>query len=474
MKRFRWFLLIVAVLAAAGFVIYRVRAAATPSSAANLQTAAVQRGTLTASISSAGTVNPHQSAVIAWQVSGKVGTVSVHQGDTVQAGQVLAALDPGQYPPVIINAEQTLIDAKKTLEGLQDSSLATAQAQQALAQAQKALSDAQATRAGLNAPQVGTAAAIAQAHANYLLQQNTVANAQRAYDHKAHLPSDSLKKAQALSTLSAAQQKLAQDLANYNSLSSPATPQNIALADAAVAVAQAQLQDAQTQWEKVKNGPSAEDVAAAQAAVDAAQATVNEAQLTAPFSGTVTEVSVLPGDLVSPNTEAFHIDDFSSVYVDVQVDEVDMNHVQVGQQAILTFDAIPNQQYTGKVTQIGVDGVSTQGVVNYPVTVQITNPDAAIKPGMTAAVSIVVAQKDNVLLVPNQAIRVAGGQRSVVVLYEGQQIPVPVTIGLTNDTMSEVTGGQLKEGDTVVINPPAATTSQPRGGFGGGFLRGAP
>jgi HlyD family secretion protein len=459
------------VLVVAGFLIYRSRAAAAPSPIANLQTNTVERGSLIASLASAGTVRPDQSAVINWQTSGIVGSVSVMQGDTVQAGQVLAALDPNQLPPAIISAQQTLIDAQKTLENLKDSSLVTAQAQQALVQAQKALSDAQAKRAGLNAHQLGTQAAIAQANADYLLQQNTVANAQQRYDHLAHLPSDSLKKAQALSTLSAAKQKLAQDLANLNSLTSPATPQDIALDDAAVAVAKAQLQDAQTQWDKVKNGASAEDVAAAQAAVDAARATLNQAKLTSPFSGKVTDVNIKPGDIVSSGTPAFNIDDFSSVYVDLQVAEVDLNKIKVGQAATLTFDAVPNQQYTGTVTEIGIDGTSSQGVVNYPVTVQITNPDAAIKPGMTAAVSIAVAQKDNVLLVPNQAIRVSGGQRSVVVLFEGQQIPVQVTVGLTNDTMSEVTGGQLKEGDTVVINPPAVVpATQNRGGFIGGFF----
>jgi multidrug efflux pump subunit AcrA (membrane-fusion protein) len=94
-------------------------------------------------------------------------------------------------------------------------------------------------------------------------------------------------------------------------------------------------------------------------------------------------------------------------------------------------------------------------------------------------VSIVVDQHDNVLLVPNQAIQVTGSRHQVVVLFEGQQIPVPVTVGLTNSTMSEVTGNQLKEGDTILLNPPAATTTSGTrvggilggGGFGGGFAR---
>jgi len=470
MKKIWWLFVVVVVLVAAGYFTYRARAGTKQSSTSNLQTTTVTRGTVAAFVNASGTSRSKQNAVVAWQANGKVGNVSVNVGDQVQANQVLEALDPGSLSPALISAEQTLINAKKTLSDLQASNLPSAQAQQALVQAQKALSDAQAKRAGLNAHQVGTQADITQAKTSYLEQQNTVATAQRHYDHVAHLPTDSLKKAQGQSTLAAAQQKLSQDVANYNALSAPATTQDIALADAAVTVAQAQLKDAQTQWDKVKNGASADDVNAAQAAVDAAQATLAEQQITSPFTGTVTEISTTVGNLVSPGSNAIRIDDLSGVYVDVQVAEVDLNNIHTGQPVNLSFDAIPNHQYTGQVAEIGMVGTNSQGVVNFPVTVQITNPDEAIRPGMTATVRIVVGQHDNVLTVPNRAIQVSGGQRTVTVLFEGQQIQVPVMVGLTNDTTSEVTSDQLKEGDEVVINSTAAAPSNaggPRGFFGG-------
>jgi macrolide-specific efflux system membrane fusion protein len=80
---------------------------------------------------------------------------------------------------------------------------------------------------------------------------------------------------------------------------------------------------------------------------------------------------------------------------------------------------------------------------------------------------VVTEKKSNVLLVPNRAIHVTGGQRTVTVLFEGQQIPVPVQVGLSNDTQSEITGGQLRAGDTIVLNATTATTNG-GGGFGGG------
>src|SRR5206468_8311931 len=111
------------------------------------------------------------------------------------------------------------------------------------------------------------------------------------------------------------------------------------------------------------------------------------------------------------------------------------------------------------VSEIGYVGTTTQGVVNFPVTVVVAHPDPALKPGMTASAAIVTDKKTNVLLVPNRAIHVTGVQRTVTVLFEGQQIPVPVQVGLSNDTQSEITGGQLKEGDTIVLNTTAATSN---------------
>jgi multidrug efflux pump subunit AcrA (membrane-fusion protein) len=138
----------------------------------------------------------------------------------------------------------------------------------------------------------------------------------------------------------------------------------------------------------------------------------------------------------------------------------------------LTFDALSGKEYTGEVSEISVIATSSQGVVNYPVTVRITDADDALRPGMTAAVSIIVDQHDDVLLVPTKAIRTVSGQRTVSVMYEGQQISVSVTVGLADGTNSEVTSEQLREGDTVVLFGTTTTTisssnNQNRGGQGG-------
>ena len=89
------------------------------------------------------------------------------------------------------------------------------------------------------------------------------------------------------------------------------------------------MEDAQREWDRLKNGPPATDITSAEARVDAAQATLNMAQIIAPFTGTVTEVSGLIGDQVSPGVKAFRLDDLTHMQVDVQVSEVDINSVKL-------------------------------------------------------------------------------------------------------------------------------------------------
>jgi HlyD family secretion protein len=523
MKKIWWITGIVLVLAAAGFVFFRVRASGQASTTTDLVTTAVRRGTLTATLSAAGTVRFGQSAVIDWQTSGQVGDVYAKLGDQVDADQKLAALDPNKLSPSMINAKQSLIDAKKALDDLLNSKVQRAQALQAvddaqkalddlkqtaaenasqaqlaLADAQQALKDAQKNRVKMNYPHTTDPLVIEKAHTDYLLAKQTHKEALKEYNKVKRKKMTNPERVQALNRLVTAEKDMNTKFAIYNWYLLDYTDDDIAQADGELAVAQANLEkaqadydrlkngtsqaaidlaeatlaDAQREYERVKDGPSQDDIDAAQAAVDAAQATLDQAHLLAPFSGTITEMDVNSGDLVSSGEQAFRLDDLSTVLVDLQISEVDINNLQIGQQVALTFDAIPTKEYNGEVTTVGVVGTGSQGVVNYPVTVQITDPDQSIKSGMTAAVSIVTAQHDSVLMVPNQAIRVTGQQRTVTVLFEGQQIPVQVTVGLTNETMSEVSGDQLREGDEVVINTSAAGTQNNFGQRGPGFIGG--
>jgi len=501
---------ILVVVLAAGGLYYRARASSQAEEADSLQTATVERSSITTSLSSSGNTRSGQSATVSWQTSGKVGDITLQQGDVVQEDQELAALDPNSLSNEMITAKQTLIDAQQALDDLLNSKLQQAQALQAvedaqqsldslkqtaaedasqaqlaLANAQDALDEAQKTRDKMDYPHSSDQLVIEKAETEYLLAKDVYKKALREYTKYEKKNLTNPDRVRALSNLVSAKQNMQTAFATYNWYIQGYTDEDIAQADAELAVAkanlesaqadwdnlkngttqaaidlaQATLEDAQREYERVKDGPNAEDIAAAQAAVDAAQATLDHAQLLAPFSGTITEVDVSTGDLVSAGDTAFRIDDLNSIYIDLEISEVDLTSLKVGQQATLEFDALPDKEYTGEVTEIGMIGTVSQGVVNYPVTVRVTDADENIRPGMTASVTITTDQANDVLVVPNKAIHTSSGQRTVTVLFEGQQISVPVTVGLVNDSVSEVTSDQLRQGDTVVINGTTASTT---------------
>jgi HlyD family secretion protein len=142
------------------------------------------------------------------------------------------------------------------------------------------------------------------------------------------------------------------------------------------------------------------------------------------------------------------------------VSEVDINSVSVGQVVTVNFDAIQGKDYQGLVVEVAGAGISTAGSVNFRVTVELADVDELVKPGMTAAVLIRARSVEDALLVPNRAIREMGGQRIVYVLREDDSLEaVEVRLGTVSDAYSEVVGGDLQEGDRVVLNPPAVVNN---------------
>ena len=183
--------------------------------------------------------------------------------------------------------------------------------------------------------------------------------------------------------------------------------------------------------------------------------------LTAPIAGTITQINIKPGDQAVPGSMAIRIDDLSRLMVDVQIPEVDINQILLGQSANLTFDASLGKQYIGKVIKVSPVGTSVAGVVNFTVTIELTDVDQTIRPGMTAAVNLIVSELEDVLLVPNRAVRLREGQRMIYVLRNGEAVSVNIQIGATSDLYSQILSGDVRAGDLVILNPP--TTFEPGG-----------
>jgi HlyD family secretion protein len=438
----------------------------TRAQSANLQTALVERGNLTATVGATGSIRALQSAMLIWKTSGTVEKVNVAVGDNVSSDDILANLELSSLPQNVILASVDLEEAQNGMV------LNLANSATALAVAQNTLDDAQRILYNLTHP--GKQVDIDQAYANMVLAKDQLDTARDNYEPYAKKPQNNLARANFLLRFTEAQQRYDSAVRVYNSFVGTANAIDIAVAEGNVAVAKAHLELAQQDYDAAVSGPNSQSPSEAEARLAAAQSVVGLANIKAPFAGTITDAYPHQGDIVSSGVVAFQLDDLNHLQVDVEVSEVDINRVQVGQTATLTLDAAPDTEYTGKVVAVAMAGVVDQGAVNFRVTVQLSDADEFVLPGMTAAVNIVVTELQDVLLVPNRAVRFQDGDRIVYVLRNGVTLPITITLGASSETYSEVVSGDLQEGDTIILNP--ATTSfdpsqRPQGGqflIGGG------
>jgi HlyD family secretion protein len=402
---------VVVILLIAGFSLSR------PPEQVAFQTVPVERGDLAASVGATGSVRARQTAVLTWQTNGNIGAVNANIGDTIEAGAVLASLDKATLSQSIILAEADLVSAREALEDLVESDTALLEAEKAVERAEDNYKKAY----------------------NWRIELNGKIDIKDVYYDQ-------------FGVLKVREYK------GY------ANEETIADAERDLALAESKLEDARREYERLLKGEESDAVAAARARVAAAEATLDLANITTPFNGTITQSSAVVGDQVTPGTIAFRIDDLSSLLVDVQVSEVDINNVAVGQNATLSFDAILGKTYNGTVVEVGQAGDTIQGVVSFTVTVELTDADEQVKPGMTAAVNVVVEEVVDALLIPNRSVRLVDGERVVYLLKDGLPEPVTITLGASSDTMSVLLSGDINEGDLIILNPPAFQG----GPFGGG------
>lgn len=475
MKKHWRAVLIVVLLAAvggAGVMIYRTVNA--QQQAKSLQTAVAERGTLTASIGATGTIQAKQQATMSFSINGRVGKVNVRMGDRVTAGQVLVELDPAYYPQPVLAAQIDLINAQKALDDLKTSQTALANAELDLANAKKALDTAQTEYNNT----------VQRYNEGWVKEcQNRVEKAYKDWmtfrSHNDGSPAAVRELARLYKVYWDALRELEKAQHYYEAgVGSAAAGTKEAQMELAVAkgkldVAQAKYDDALAEYNRLKGGVPAQDLKAAQARVDSAQAVLDQVRITAPFAGTIMTIDLVPGDIVDPGMVALVVADLTELHVDIPIAEVDYNRLTVGQSAELVLDAIPNVVYHGEVQEINLNSTNTAGSVSYPVKVVISDSDQKVLPGMTVAVQIEVSHLEDVLLVPNRAVRTVDGSRVVYVSVNGKLKQVEIKLGASNDTMSEVLSGDLKEGDLIVLNPPTtffSGSSGPMGGGGGGMF----
>jgi HlyD family secretion protein len=254
--------------------------------------------------------------------------------------------------------------------------------------------------------------------------------------------------------------------ARLDKLESPTTEEDLAVAQAAVDAARARVETAQVQVDQAElslalllAGPRQEQIDALEAQVAQAQVTLEQAQLrlekarlTAPFDGVVAQVNVKEGTVAPTGAPAVELVDLSRFEMEVQIDELDVGQVRKGLPVRVTLDALPDAELEGRVEAIAPTAFQGGGVVAYLVTIGLEVGEAPVKEGMSATANIVTQRLDDVLVVPNRALRLdqETGEIHAEKLVLGAPKEVRVEIGYRDELVSQVLDG-LEEGDTVII-----------------------
>jgi len=259
---------------------------------------------------------------------------------------------------------------------------------------------------------------------------------------------------------------------------------------------------------KVKEGADTIDIQSGQLTITQrenalrdAQETLNNYFIHAQFDGTISGLTVKKGDAVSPATALGTLITKQKIAT-VSLNEVDVAKIKLGEKATLTFDAIPDLTLAGEVAEIDAIGTVAQGVVTYNVKIVFDTQDERVKSGMSISAAIITDVKQNILLVPNAALKTQGNTHIAQIVDEalspvdlasnatGILLKNPprqqsVEIGLSNDDSTEITAG-LAEGDRIVVRTIQATAATTQtssqsnslripglpGGGGGGFRGG--
>lgn len=420
--------------------------------ASSYRNAAVERGEIVTTVQAAGTLNAVVTVEVGSQISGLVKHLYADFNSKVTEGDVIARVEPEMYEARVAQAEAEL-EMAETQIPVQRAQIERARADLENAEARYASASAQTRLAevalGEAAQEMERKRTLAQRNVITVGEWERIQNAQKSAEaHATAARSDQLSYAAAFRGT-----------------------------QAALAMAEAQLSNTLAQVKQKK------------ALLRQAQIDLDRTFIRAPVTGTVVYRAVSGGQTLAASLQTptlFTIaQDLTRMQVEASVVEADISRFTVGQPVTFTVDAFPRRLFTGTVKQIRKAPQMVQNVVTYVAVIAADNPDELLLPGMTANLQVVTARRENVLLVPNAALRYrpigevaaevdmpvpaqshaiqrgvmeAGTSGSVLVLEtSGEPRMVALRLGITDGRMTEVVAGDLTEGQRVVTGRVAAT-----------------
>jgi HlyD family secretion protein len=396
----------VAVLALAGYYFWR-----SGTAAPTYLTARIERGNLRNTVTATGALQAVTTVQVGSQASGTISALYADFNSVVKKGQVIAQLDPAVSKAQVDQARAGLQQAQASLQlaraGVENSRAAVSDSQ---ARALAARSTVQNSQAGVSSAQANLAVLKAQQDdaLSLLKQQESLLKsgviAQRDYD----TAKTAYQAAEARYNQAAAQV----NMAVYSEQS--ASGAGIAQSQAQVQQTQAQVQQSQAQVQQAQA-----QVQQAQAALSLAEVNLTHTTITSPIDGIVVSRTVDVGQTVAASLSAptlFTIaNDLKQMQVIANIDQADIGLVEQAKSVKFSVDAFPGKDFDGKIEQMRLNPTNVQNVVTYNVVIDVSNPEQKLKPGMTANLTITIDERNNVLKVPNSALRFtpqdANGQR---------------------------------------------------------------
>jgi multidrug efflux pump subunit AcrA (membrane-fusion protein) len=358
----------------------------------NVKTEKITTGTISTSVEYASNLKPAKEVVVLSKAGGRVATVDVNVGDKVSVGQTLFTLDTTDYAAQLEQAQAGVSAASANLERTSDSGFI-----QQLLQAEQLVGKLQ-------------------------IQYNTLKD---SYDR-----TQTLYLAQAVS-----KKDLDDAKAQYDAIT-------------------IDLKNAQDSLEllKSKSGPEATKAAEAsveqaQAGVDIIQNQINNATITAPIAGVVSEKSVEVGDLASSQSGSVTVIDDSSLSAEINIPDKMLDKIQVGLSVPVTINGLPDAKIVGVIDNISPNTNSKNNF--YVVKVKIDNSNDGIKAGMFAKISLPAEKKDNILMVPNETIKMENGVNYLYTVDNGEVKKISVETGISDEKFTEVTG-KIEEGLNII------------------------
>lgn len=364
-------------------------------------TARVDRGNLRNTVTATGALQAVTTVQVGSQASGTIAALYADFNSVVKKGQVVAQLDPAQAKAQVDQARANLQQARASL----------AQAKAAVTNARAGITDAQAKNLAAKSTVQNNQAGVSAAEANVtvlkaqqddalslLKQQESLLKAgviaQRDYD----IAMTAYKTAEARYNQAVAQLNQAK-LGEQSSASA-----GIAQSNAVIEQSKAQLQQSQAAVEQ-----NAAQVQQAEAALSLAEVNLSHTTITSPIDGVVVSRDVNVGQTVAASLSAptlFTIaNDLTQMQVIANIDQADIGLVEQAKSVKFSVDAFPGKEYDGKIQEMRLNPVNVQNVVTYNVVINVENPEQTLKPGMTANLTITIDERNNVLKVPNSALR---------------------------------------------------------------------